>query len=90
MKFLAVSTNTEDVSEFATAEFQRLDELRADGTLTDGWLKSDISGAILVLECADEGEASDAIDTLPTVINGATTVFLTQIIDLDSVRPSLG
>ena len=54
MKYLAVSTNTTDVSAFAVEEYQRAMELRADGILTDAWLKSDFSGAVLVLECADK------------------------------------
>jgi hypothetical protein len=45
MKFLAVSTNTKDVSPFIAAEFQRVDELRAAGTITGGWVKADFSGS---------------------------------------------
>jgi hypothetical protein len=89
MKFLAVSTNTKDVSPFIAAEFQRVDELRAAGTITDGWVKADFSGAVLVLECADAAEATAALDTLPTRINDATTIVLTEIVTLDSVRPSV-
>jgi hypothetical protein len=89
MKYLAVSTNTKDVSPFVAAEFQRIDELRAAGTITDGWVKSDFSGAILVLECADESEATAALRTLPIAINDATTFVLTEIMDLDAVRHSL-
>jgi DNA topoisomerase VI subunit B len=89
MMYLAESTNTRDVSGFVAAEFQRVDELRAAGTISAGWLKADFSGAVLVLECEDEGEALAALRTLPTVINNATTVHLTQVVDLDSVRQSL-
>ena len=87
--YLAVSTNTKDVSALVTAEFQRVDELRAAGTITGGWLKSDFSGAILLLDCADEGEAIAALNTLPIVVNDATSFVLTQIVDLESVRASL-
>jgi len=41
MNFLSVSTNTKDVSPFIAAEFQRLDELRAAGTITDASVKGD-------------------------------------------------
>lgn len=85
MKFLAVSTNTKDTSEFADAEMQRLAELRAAGIVTAAWLKADFSGGVLVLECASEEEATAALNTMPTVINNATTVTLTQILDLDSM-----
>jgi hypothetical protein len=87
MKFLAVSTNTKDVSPFIAAEVQRLNELRAAGTVTAGWVKADFSGAVLVLECADAAEATTALDTLPIAANHATDIVLTEIIDLDSVQP---
>ena len=89
MKYLAVSTNTKDVSPFIAAEIQRIEELRAAGTITGGWVKADYSGAILVLECADAAEATTALNTLPIAINDATTFVLAEVIDLDSVRPSV-
>ena len=89
MKFVAVSTNTKDVSPFLPAEGQRIDELRAAGTITGGWVKADFSGAILVLECADAAEATAAINTLPIAINNASTFVLTEVIDLDSVGPGV-
>jgi hypothetical protein len=52
---VAVSTNTKDVSGFVAEEIQRVDEVRVADILTNGWLKSDFRGAILVLECADRG-----------------------------------
>jgi len=81
MKYLAVSTNTKDVSPFIEAEGQRVAELRAAGTVTDIWLKSDFSGAVLLLECADQAEATAALNTMPIVMNDATTFVLTEIID---------
>jgi hypothetical protein len=89
MKFLAVSTNTKDVSPFIAAEFQRVDELRAAGTITGGWVKADRSGAVLVLDCANAAEATAALNTLPTAINDATAFVLTEILDSDSVRPGV-
>ena len=90
MRFLSVSTNTKNVSPFIAAEFQRLDELRAAGTITDGWVKADYSGAVLVLDCADAAEATAALNSLPIAINDATAFVLTEILDLDSVRPGVG
>jgi len=81
MKYLAVSTNTKDVSPFIEAEGQRVAELRAAGTVTDIWLKSDFSGAVLLLECADQAEATAALNTMPIVMNDATTFVLTEVID---------
>jgi hypothetical protein len=89
VKFLAVSTNTKDVSPFIAAEFQHLEELRAAGTVTGGWVKADFSGAVLVLECADEAEATAALGTLPIVVNDATDFVVTEVVDLDSVRPGV-
>jgi len=86
MKYLVVSTNTKDVSPFIAAEAQRIAELRAAGTITAIWLKSDFSGAVLILECADEAEATAALNTLPIVINDATAFALTEIVDPDSVH----
>ena len=86
MKYHAVSTNTKDVSPFIAAEVQRVAELQAAGTIKDIWLKSDFSGAVVILECSDEAEATAAHNTLPMVINEATTFVLTEIVDPDSVR----
>ena len=90
MKFLAVSTNTKDVSPFLAAEAQRLNELRAAGTITGAWVKADFSGAALILECADAAEATAALNTLPIAANHATDIVLTEIIDFDSVQPAVG
>jgi muconolactone delta-isomerase len=86
MEYLVVSTNTKDVSRFIAAEVQRVAELRAAGTITAVWLKSDFSGAVLMLECADEAEATAALSTLPLVINDATTFVLTELVDADSIH----
>jgi hypothetical protein len=88
MKYLVVSTNTKDVSPFIAAEVQRIAELRAAGTITGTWLKSDFSGAVLMLEAGDEAEATAALNTLPIVINDATAYVLTEIIDPDSPAPA--
>jgi len=90
MTFLAISTNTQDVSPFIAAEFERVEELRAAGTITGGWVKADFSGAVLVLECADAAEATATLNTLPIAINDATSFDLIEVVDLDSVRPGAG
>ena len=90
MKFLTVSTNTKDVSPFIAAEVQRPDDLRAAGTITDAWVKADYFGAVLVLDCGDAAEATAARNSLPLAINDATEFVLTEILELDSVRPGVG
>jgi hypothetical protein len=89
MKYLAVSTNTKDVSPFLAAEFQRVDELQQAGTIIGLWVKADFSGAVLLLECADEAEATSALKTLPIAINDATDFVVMEVIDLDSVRSGI-
>ena len=88
MKYLAVSTNTKDVTPFLEAEIKRVAELQAAGTVTGIWLKSDFSGAVLMLECADETEAAATLNTLPIAVNDATTFVLTEIIDPGSASPA--
>ena len=90
MKFVAVSTNTKDVSPFLAAEVQRVNDLRAARTITSAWVKADFSGAVLVLESADAAEATAALNTLPSVANDATDIVLTEIIDFDTVQPGVG
>lgn len=85
--YLAESTNVEDVTPLLEAELDRLDELRADGVLVDGWVKADYSGAVLLLSCADDDSMLAALDSLPTAIAGATTFVTKAVVDLASVRP---
>lgn len=84
MLYLVTSTNTRDVSSLVAAETERVNELRAAGTIRNGWLKSDFSGAFLLLDCANEAEATAVLGTMPMVINHATSFVLTEVIELDS------
>lgn len=86
MPYLVVSTNTKDISPYIEAETRRVEELRAAGTITDIWLKADYSGAVAVLDCADEAEATAALQTLPVVKNEATAFALTEIVHIDAVQ----
>ena len=90
MRFLAVSTNTKDVSPFLAAEARRVNELRAAGTITGARVKADFSGAALILECADAAEAAAALNTLPIAATDATGIVLTEIIDFDTVQAGVG
>lgn len=86
MKYLVDSTNTKDVSPYVAEEIRRVSELQAAGILTNIWMKSDQSGAVLVLECADRDEATSILNTFPIVINDAATLVVTELADLDSVE----
>jgi hypothetical protein len=89
MKFLVISTNTKDSSPFLEAEVARIQELRKAGTITDGWVKADFSGAILQLECADADEAISALNTLPMVINDATNFELVHVLGFDEAAAGM-
>lgn len=82
MKFLAISTNTKDVTPYLAEEGQRVAELQAAGTVVHIWMKADYSGAVLVLECASKDEADAVLGTFPIARNGATTVTVTELADL--------
>jgi Muconolactone delta-isomerase len=84
MLYLVTSTNTRDVSPLLAAESERVNELRAAGVIRNGWVKADLSGAFLLLDCANEAEASAVLNTLPAVINDATTFVLTEVVGLGS------
>ena len=88
MMYLVSSTNIGDIAPLVAAETERVNELRAAGIIRSGWLKSDFSGAVLLLECASEAEAAAAMNTLPMVINGATTFTLAEVVDLDAAGES--
>ena len=84
--YLAESTNIGDVTPMLEAELGRLDELRAEGVLVDGWVKADYSGAVLLLSCDDEETVIAALSSLPTAVAGATTFVTKGVVALDSVR----
>lgn len=84
--FLVVSTNVDDVTPLLDAEFDRLDELAAEGVLPAAWVKSDYSGAVRVIGCADDEAVTTILATLPTAIAGATTFVTTPVVELDSVK----
>jgi hypothetical protein len=85
MLYLVTSNNTRNVSSLVAAETERVNELRAAGVIRNGWVKSDFSGAFLLLDCANEAEAYAALNTLPTVVSDATTFVLSEVVDLDSL-----
>jgi muconolactone delta-isomerase len=89
MKFLAVSTNTRDVTPYLAEEGQRVAELQSAGTVTNIWLKADFSGAVIVLECASKDEAEAVLGTFPIARHGATTIELTALADMDAA-PAAG
>ena len=82
--YLVTATNIKDVSSLVAAETERVDELRAAGIIRGGWLKTDFSGSFLLLDCANDAEAAAVLNSMPMVLNGATTFALTEVVDLDA------
>lgn len=79
MKFLAVSQNSGDPTPVLVAEAERMAALVAAGVVEHVYLKTDYSGAVLILETPDEQQATAELDTLPTVLGGLTTFTVTPI-----------
>jgi muconolactone delta-isomerase len=55
------------------AEASRVWELYQSGVIRELYFRGDRSDAILILECADEGEAQQVLDSLPLVQAGLIT-----------------
>jgi hypothetical protein len=80
MTYLAISTNLGDPSPFVAAEGARTAELVRSGVVEHVWLKSDWSGAVMVLSSATEDEARAAMDSLPISQAGLTRWALTPVV----------
>jgi hypothetical protein len=73
MKILAIEHDPPDVTddqftpELLQAEARRAWELHQAGVIRELYFRADRSEAVLVLECADVGEARSILETLPLV-----------------------
>ena len=71
MQFLSISRrlterfSEEQFSEHIAAERERVRELYRDGIVRAIWTRKDIAGAVMLLECADESKAKQAVASLP-------------------------
>jgi muconolactone delta-isomerase len=71
MQFISISRRRTDAftdAEFAVhieAERQQVRQLYKDGLLRSIWVRKDIPGAVMLLECDDETQARAALDSLP-------------------------
>lgn len=79
MKILAVSQNTADPTPHLEDELRRVAELRRSGVIEEIWLKADRSGAVVLLESEDRGEAERQLAGLPLVERGVTSFELTEL-----------
>jgi muconolactone delta-isomerase len=71
MQFLSISRrlterfSDEQFSAHIEAERERVRELYRDGIVRAIWTRKDIAGAVMLLECADEAKARQAVGSLP-------------------------
>jgi muconolactone delta-isomerase len=75
MKILAVETEAPGIGEdrfdpFLKAEAARVWELYQSGVIREMYFDKDKHGAVLMLECADAGEAKKVLETLPLMKEG--------------------
>ena len=80
MLFLAETWNTGDITPHLSAETARLIELQQSGIIEMVFLKSDLSGAFLLMRAADLATAREAIESLPLVVNGLSGAEFTEVI----------
>ena len=80
MTYLAISTNSGDPSDLVAAEGARTAELVSSGVIERLWLKSDWSGAVMVLTSADEDAARAAVGSLPITQAGLTSWAFTPVV----------
>ena len=81
MKFLAVSQNLGDPTPWLAAESAQMAHLVQRGVVHDMYLKTDYSGAVLILDAADRPDAENELATLPLVNARLTRFALTAIME---------
>jgi muconolactone delta-isomerase len=86
MQFLTLSRRRTDAfpaeaftAELVAGEARRVKELYATGLLRQIWKRGDTPGAVIVWEAASEGEAREAVATLP--------IFKAGMLDLVALVP---
>ena len=82
-----MSHNTGDPTPHLQAEAARTAEFQQAGLVELTLLKTDWSGAVLLLNAGSLVSARQAVDSLPLVVNGVTSFELTEVITPGSVAP---
>jgi muconolactone delta-isomerase len=85
MKILAMEKEVPGTEEAAfklhlQPEAARVWELYQAGVLREMYFRADWPGAVLILECADAGEAEDVLSTLPLVQAGLITFDIIALV----------
>lgn len=77
---LALFHNQRDPTPYLADEGRRVAELRDAGVLEQLWLRADRTGAVVLLEAADAGDARRHLATLPLVEHGISTVEVIELL----------
>ena len=85
MKILAVEkeaaeVSAEDIKPHLKAESQKILELYEEGIIREIYFHRDNHTAVMVLECIDEVEAENFLQSLPLVSAGLITFEITPLI----------
>ena len=85
MQFISISRrlterfSDEEFAEHIDAERERVRELYRGGVVRSIWSRKDAAGAVMLLECAGQGAAEAAAESLPLAQRGMLDV---QIVPL--------
>jgi muconolactone delta-isomerase len=95
MKILAMEIGTEGVTSgqfkpHLKSEAKRVWELYQDGTIREFYFREDRSEAVLMLECADPGEARQMLASLPLVKAGLITFDIIPLVPYPGIARLFG
>lgn len=80
MQFISISRRLterftdEQFASHIEAERERVRELYKDGIVRSIWSRKDAAGAVMLLECADDAAAHEAVNSLPLAQRGMLEV----------------
>ncbi len=95
MKYLAFEkerpgATAEDFQPYLAAEADQAWRLYTQGIVRELYFRADQHTAVLVLECSQEGEACEALNSLPLVQAGLITFELIQLMPYDGFSRLFG
>ncbi len=77
--YIAESHNTGDPTPYLPEETARIAELQHAGVIDWCLIKTDRSGAVVLVQASDAPSAHAALNTLPLVEHGITSFTLTEV-----------
>lgn len=94
MQFISISRrlterfSDEEFAAYIDAERERVRELYKDAVVRSIWSRKDAPGAVMLLECADEAAANDAVSSLPLARRGMLEVQILPLSPYPAFFPS--